>query len=360
MAKRKRKASKKTQAKRPERQKLTFKIWIKEWVSALAFSGTVALVVFTFIVQPFVVPTPSMASTVEPGDRIWVSKLHYGTQTPSTIAIPFTDIYVPGVELPSVRLPGFSHIQRDDIVVLHYPLGTEPRDRKQRWLKRVVGLPGETLHIENKTVSVGEVALASMEKMQYHWDVIPTDGRVRLSEARLKEAGVDEIVNSGHPAITRVEATAQVAKALEEWAYVAEVQPHITTNPAYSNLLFPAGQGYTPDNYGPVLIPKTGLTVPLNDETWKLYERTITAYEAENIQQAADGHFMQNGQPISLYTFQQNYYFLMGDNRDNSEDSRFFGFVPENHIVGKAISLFYSLDPETKMPVFSRTFRPLK
>lgn len=360
MAKRKQQSPRRKQKKKTDRPKLTFKAWIKEWVSALAFAGSVALVVFTFIIQPFVVPTPSMASTVEPGDRIWVSKLHYGVQTPSTIAIPFTDIYVPGVELPSVRLPGFSSIQRDDIVVLHYPLGAEPRDRKQRWLKRVVGLPGETLRIEDKTVYVDDVALPSIEKMQYHWDVMPTDGRVRLSEARLKEAGVDEIVATGHPAIVRVEATEAVAKSLETWTYVTEVKPHITTNPAYSDVLFPAGQGFTPDNYGPILTPTAGLTVELTDETWKLYERTITVYEEQDVQRVADGTFVREGQPITSYTFQQNYYFLMGDNRDNSEDSRFFGFVPENHIVGKAVSLFYSLDPETKMPVFSRTFRPLK
>lgn len=353
----KRRASTKERTKQPP--KLTFKAWLLEWGRALAFSGSVALVIFTFIVQPFVVPTPSMASTVEPGDRIWVSKLHYGVQTPSTLALPFTDIYVPGIELPSVRLPGFSYIQRDDIVVLHYPLGTEPRDRKQRWLKRVVGLPGETLRIEDKTVFVDDVAVPTKETMQYLWRVMPTDERVRFSEQRLLDAGVAEVRDSGHPAVPLVEATAAVARSLEGWSYVASVEPAITTSPAYSDVLFPSGEGYTPDTYGPVHIPQFNLTVPLNEETWQLYKRVITVYEGQPIERTADGTFVLNGDAVDAYTFQQNYYFLMGDNRDNSEDSRFFGFVPEDHIVGKAVSLFYSLDPETQMPVFSRLFRPL-
>lgn len=340
-------------APRPPKQKSK----VREWADALIFALVVMLIVRTLIFDLFRIPTPSMEKSLLIGDYLFVSKLHYGTRTPMTIGIPFTQIYLKGVRLPHTRLPGFSSVQRGDAVVFNYPAEDKPVDRKMHYIKRVVGLPGETLEVRDKTVFVDGQALPLRPTMQQLWSVYKNDARVRLSEARLAALGIEEVRPTSDPTLVVMQATPEAAEAVKSWPYVARVEPYVApANAGYGNLMYPAGRNYTPDNYGPVAIPAEGGTVALTEATWPVYAPVISRYEGHTVEQR-DGQFYIDGQAATQYTFAQDYYFMMGDNRDNSEDSRFWGFVPMNHIVGKAVLIYFSWDGEAHLPRFGRLFK---
>ncbi|MEM1094022.1 MAG: signal peptidase I [Bacteroidota bacterium] len=337
--------------------KARMKAELKAWGQSLGFAAAVGTVVFTFIIQPFVVPTPSMAATILPGDRILVSKLHYGPSTPRTLAIPFTDLYLPGVEFPATRLPGFSTVQRGDAIVFHYPRETGPIDRKPRWFKRIVGLPGDAVLLRDKVTYVNGSVVEPHPNQQQWWQVTLTDARMRLNAQRVFELGAEQVRPLGGSNTMLVMGTQAMAEALAGWSYVATVTPYLVSEAMANALdLFPSGAGYTTDNYGPITVPKAGTTVALTDETWPQLERVIREYEGHTAQRRADGSFWIDGAAATTFTFAQDYYFVMGDNRDNSEDSRFWGFVPHDHLIGKPVAIFFSHDPETFIPRLDRIF----
>ncbi|GAB5518361.1 MAG: signal peptidase I [Rhodothermales bacterium] len=330
-------------------------------MQSLAFAAAVATVVFTFIIQPFVVPTPSMAATILPGDRILVSKLHYGPATPRTLAIPFTDVYLPGVEFPSTRLPGFSEVQRGDALVFHYPLESGPIDRKARWFKRIIGLPGDTVMLRDKVTYVNGKVLPPVVTQQQWWQVTLADERMRLNPQRVFELGAEQVRPLGQTNTMLVMGTQEVAEAVAEWTYVQAVTPYILPETMADVLdLFPKGAGYTTDTYGPITVPQAGTSVTLDEATWPHVERVIRDYEGHIAEHRADGTFWIDGAQAETYTFAQDYYFVMGDNRDNSEDSRFWGFVPHDHLIGKPVAIFFSHDPDTFIPRLDRIFTSVR
>lgn len=336
---------------------------LREWLDALVFAVIVMLIVRTFIFDLFRIPTPSMEENLLVGDYLFVSKLNYGTRTPSTIGVPFTQIYVPGIRIPSTRLPGFSEIERGDAIVFNYPPEFKPVDKKTHYIKRAMGLPGETIEVRDKVVYINGEAFPLQDGMQQKWNVVKADARMVLPRSQLQELGIkdDEIEPTPDPTIIRIHATTEAANALATWPSVAEVQPAIAPeNAGYSAVMFPAGRGYTPDNYGPLTIPKAGEAVTLTEENWPVYGPFIERYESQAVRKIGDGVFEIDGQQTNTYTFEQDYYFAMGDNRDNSEDSRFWGFVPMSHIVGKAILVYFSWDADRFLPRFSRLFTLIK
>jgi signal peptidase I len=330
---------------------------VREWLDAMIFALVVMLIVRTLIFDLFRIPTPSMEKTLLVGDYLFVSKLHYGTRTPMTIGIPFTQIYLKGISLPHTRFPGFTEVQRGDAIVFNYPPEDKPVDRKMHYIKRVVGLPGETLEVRDKVVYANGEQLPFRDTMQQFWNVHLKDARYRLSEARLNELGVIGPEPTQDPNILRIQATREAADEIGTWPWIESVRPFIAPdNAGYGSYMYPSGHNYTPDNYGPVTIPEEGMTVTLSDENWPVYETTITRYEGHTARRLGANQFEIDGEVRNTYTFEQDYYFAMGDNRDNSEDSRFWGFVPFDHVVGKAILIYFSWDTEANLPRFGRMF----
>lgn len=272
-----------------------------------------------------------------------------------TLGIPFTQLYVKGVHLPWTRLPGFSDIERGDAVVFNYPKDDKPIDRKTNYIKRIVGLPGETIQVKDKTVYIDGTALPLKPTMEEFYNVYKKDRMYRLSETRLAELGVTDVMATQDPNLLRIVATPDAAKEIATWPWIARVEPYVAPNGAgYGPLMYPPGREYTPDNYGPLTIPKEGVTITLTDENWPVYGPVIEDYEHHTARRLDDGTFEIDGEVKAQYTFGQDYYFAMGDNRDNSEDSRFWGFVPFDHVVGKAILVYFSWGSDG--PRFERFF----
>ena len=331
---------------------------IREWTDAFVFILVVMLIVRTLLFDLFRIPTPSMEKSLLVGDYLFVSKIHYGTRTPMTLGIPFTPVYIKDFRLPHTRFPGFTRVKRGDAIVFNFPPDDHPIDRKTHYIKRVVGMPGETVEVINKVVHVDGSTLPLQKNMQQYWDVHKNDPRMHLSGAALRELGVSEFQAMADMSVVRIQATSEAAETIEGWSWIDRVEPSIVPERAgyYDMVMYPPGRGYTPDNFGPVTIPAEGVTITLTDENWAIYAPAIARYEGLAVRQTNDGAFEVDGKPVTSYTFRQNYYFVMGDNRDNSEDSRFWGFVPMDHIVGKAVLIYFSWDGDAMLPRFGRLF----
>jgi signal peptidase I len=226
------------------------------------------------------------------------------------------------------------------------------------YIKRVMGLPGETVQVIDKVVRIDDEPQGLLEGMQQLWDVYKTDSRIQVSAMRLRSIGIDTLTATVNPELLRVMATTEAIEQIKSWSYIDRVEPYIAPdNVGYGAVMYPPNRGYTPDNYGPVTIPREGQTVTLTLENWPIYEPVIRRYEGHSARILPDGTYEIDGQAATSYTFSQNYFFVMGDNRDNSEDSRFWGFVPMDHVVGKALLIYYSWDKDRNLPRFSRLFK---
>ncbi|MFT7550713.1 MAG: signal peptidase I [Rhodothermales bacterium] len=341
--------------KRPQKSKL------REWLDALIFAVVVMTIVRTLFFDLFRIPTPSMEKSLLVGDYLFVSKLHYGTRTPKTLGIPFTGIYLPGLKLPNTRFPGFGQVERGDAVVFNWPADEGPIDRREHYIKRVIGLPGETLEVREKAVIVDDQPIPLMAAMQQTWEVVKTEPRVQLSGAALSDLGVSQLIQTQDPAVVRIAGTEAAASEIGGWPWVEAVRPAIAApSPGLSALIYPGTKGYTPDNFGPLPIPKKGQPVTFTPDNWEFFATPIRRYEGHTFEARPDGTYLIDGTPAESYTFTQDYFFMMGDNRDNSEDSRFWGYVPMDHVVGKAILVYFSWDAARKLPRFGRLFSMIK
>ncbi len=323
---------------------------IREWLDAIVFAVIFMVILRSIFFDLFRIPTPSMEKSLLVGDYIVVSKIHYGMRSPITLGIPFSPIYLPGLELPWTRFPGFTSPKRFDTVVFNWPVDEgKPIDRKTYYIKRIIGMPGDTLSIVDKVVHVNRDTLFFKETkkplkdtMQHLWFVYKEDPRVRLPSARLRELGISEAFPTMNPAIERIQATDEAAAAVASWDYVTDVRPVIRGARSNQGIsLYPANADNSTDNFAPLVIPGEDNTVNLNAENWPIYQPVITNYEGQVASLDGD-RILINGQVRETYTFSQDYYFVMGDNRDNSEDSRFWGFVPMDHVVGRAVAVYFS------------------
>jgi len=297
-----------------------------------------------------------MENTLLTGDFLLVSKMAYGARTPMTVSIPFTDIYVPGLNLPYSRLPGFMDMERNDIIVFNYPIDTGPVSAKTNYIKRAVGMPGDELEIRDKWVYIDGVREERAETIMQHYQVASRE-RVRLSPTKVSDAGA-RIVQSGGDNQYIINMSEATAAEIQSWDEVSTVQPFILPEDynQFSRRDFNFSRGFVNhDNMGPLVVPYEGQEVVLTPENWHLYQDILERYEKNSVR--FDGEtFIINGEETNRYTIQMDYFFVMGDNRDDSEDSRYWGFVPEDHLVGKASIIYFSWDGERWLPRMNRVF----
>lgn len=344
---------------------------IGDTIGSLLYAIVVATLVHTYVMQPFNIPTSSLEKSLLVGDFLFVSKFHYGARTPSTpIALPMVHdsmmvvkakSYLSKPQLPSFRFPGLQKIQHNDIVCFNWPADTvyrffdtsgrhidKPKDKRSNYVKRCVGLPGDNLSIKNGDVYINNKKLILPERArpQYSYTLV-TDGSGFDENYIVHELEItDGVYPTGNPNEYIIAAlTEQGATKLKNNSAVKSLTKRLT--PAPTNIdksLFPHNQKWSLDNYGPIYIPQAHKTVVLNKETLPFYRRLITVYEDNKLEEKG-GKIYINDREATNYTFQQDYYWMMGDNRHRSEDSRYWGFVPMDHVVGKPVFIWWSVDP---------------
>ena len=324
----------------------------------LAIALLLAVLVRGFVMEPFYIPSRSMERNLLEGDAVLVSKLHYGPRTPRALSVPFTDWRVPGVRVPSFRLPGFAEVERGDVMVFHYPTASGPIGEKPYYVKRAVGLPGEWFSMMDNVPFVDGEPVPPGRKLRSRW-VARAQSGATLSADSLRAVGADP----AHPILQEAgrvtfEASRSIARKVEAWEEVSNVSAYVANEERRASV-FPMGRGFSREDYGPIYVPARGDRIRLTVENWPAYQRIIRVYE-EHEATRWEGQFLIDGQPTEHYTFEQDYYFVLGDNRDNSFDSRSWGFVPASHLVGKAVMVYFSWNEAREQPRLDRLFTPVR
>jgi len=337
------------QGQEPEKQKSK----TREWVDAIVFAVIAATIIRWLFLEAFTIPTPSMEQSLLVGDFLFVSKVHYGARTPKTpLQVPLThqkiwgtDIpsYLDWIQLPQYRLPGLSDIQRNDVVVFNYPPEHQyPTDLKTNYIKRCIGTPGDVVKIENTQVLVNDAPVENPPGLQFQ-HFIETDEIINDRVFEEYDIWEKNLVQNGNGYV--VLCTVETAEELKALPFIKDVRMVTKSEDQVNSRIFPDGFPWNADYFGPLEVPAEGQTIDLTEDNIAKYKNLITYYEGHETVEEKDGGLYIDGEKVDTYTFKQNYYFMMGDNRHNSEDSRFWGFVPEDHVVGKAFFIWLSLDP---------------
>lgn len=338
-------------------------------ISSLLFAVIVATFVHNYFIQPYTIPTSSLEKSLLVGDFLFVSKMNYGARVPmTTVALPMVHDTIPFIkrksylswpQLPYLRLPAFEKIKNCDIVVFNWPVDTvyffrdpsgrhvdKPIDKKSNYVKRCVGIPGDSLSIKDGIVYINGKILALPEraKPQYSYK-IALDGKTPIDFEFLFK---DMNVTDGAGFTSEKRDTLYVSALTDESVERLKNVPGITSvtriiSKDVENGVFPHINKWNRDNYGPIYIPQAGKEVAINMTSLPFYSRIITEYEKNKLEIKGSDIYI-NGEKTKTYTFKQDYFWMMGDNRHNSEDSRYWGYVPADHIVGKPVFIWMSID----------------
>ncbi len=382
----------------------------REWIDAGVFAIVAATLIRTFIFEAYVIPTGSMERTLLINDFLFVNKMSYGPRIPQTpLSFPFVHntlpfsktipSYIKQVQLPYKRLPAFTEVKRNDVVVFNFPAGdtiinkpgygsevtyydvlryqfnndrqaltaqsdelpiwVHPMDKTDNYIKRCVGIGGDVIEVKNGTLFVNNAPAFVAPGAQTDY-LVETNG-TPIAESFLEEdlgMNLEQVrVDNTKPGILTyfLNVTAENAAKIKALPNVKSLSPYVDGG---REMIFPNDTTYpwTRDNFGPLKIPAKGEVINLTPANISIYRRLIITYE-HNTMEEVNGKFIINGKETTTYTPKYTYYWMMGDNRHNSQDSRFWGFVPETHIVGKASLIWFSWD---KGPRWSRLFKGIK
>lgn len=370
----------------------------REWIDAAVFAIVAATLIRTFVFEAYTIPTGSMEKTLLINDFLFVSKLSYGPRIPNTpLAVPFVHHTVPVLNTKSyseaIKIPYrrwfASDIKRNDVVVFNFPAGdtltvewdsklpyydivrqigrertydeyhitTRPVDKRENYIKRCVAIPGDTIEIKDGLLYVNnEKAFISPTSATNY--IVKSQNL--LDEDVLTEAGIQLNQGEGDPDFRPLQQQQYSINLTEGELAILKKIPGVIS--ADREIITDLGSTYPQDtllfkwsidNFGKLWIPKKGATIQLTPKNIALYQRAIQVYENNTWEQTRDGRVTLNGQPATSYTFKMDYFWMMGDNRHRSQDSRFWGFVPEDHVVGEAWLIWMSWD---KGPRWRRMF----
>ena len=383
----------------------------REWIDAGVFAVVAATIIRTFVFEAYVIPTGSMEKTLLVNDFLFVNKMSYGARIPQTpLSFPFvhntmpfsktTPSYIKAVQLPYKRLPAFTEVKRNDVVVFNFPAGdtiinlpeygslrpyydvlrfefkgsreallqsgvpilVHPMDKTDNYIKRCVAISGDVLQVKNGSLFINNQPAFVPGGSQTEY-IVETNGTPFTEDFLKEELGIDIETSNDQfrPDNTRPGTFVLNMTAAE--AAIVKKQPNVKSIVPYSEntvgQTFPndeANYPWTVDNYGPLSIPKKGDVLQVNAQTIAIYRRLIITYE-QNTMEEVNGKFIINGKEATTYTTKYNYYWMMGDNRHRSQDSRYWGFVPETNVVGKASLIWFSWD---KGPRWKRLFNSIK
>src|SRR5574344_28478 len=372
-------------------------VWL-EWLDAIIFALVAATFIRIFFYEAYTIPSSSMERSLMVGDYLFVSKIAYGPKVPQTpLSFPLVHNVMPiiGGESYSTiiqnkyrRLKGFSKVKRDDIVVFGFPHGdtvltaapqddyythvrlngreytkkmlgpviVRPIDKKDNYVKRCVAIAGDSLKVVNGKVFVNGKPQPAYEGIQSTYTVYTNGNAVNSKILSDMGMNMEEVYyDSSLPGYPNLALTQDELIKLRGLGNIVEIRENIDVYPPdYPDsplMLFPFEESFrwTRDNYGPLWIPQKGTTVTLTKGNISLYDRIITVYEKNSLIVKEDGIYI-NGKKTDNYTFKQDYFFMMGDNRHNSLDSRYWGFVPEDHIVGTPAVIWFSTDKNKSFP----------
>ncbi len=381
---------------------------VVEWVDAIIFAVIAASFIRIFFIEAYTIPTSSMEKTMLVGDYLFVSKTAYGPKTPNTpLSFPFvhntlpilknTKSYVEWIKRPYHRMAGFTTVKENDVVVFHFPEGdtvalnmaaqsyyqlirvygrarvwsdkrnfgeiiARPVDKRENYIKRCVAIHGDVIKLVRGQLFVNGKAQKKFKGVQQKY-IVRTNGTSINPKAldRLHIAIADRQGNSSRYIFPLTE---ENATKLKKFSNVISVEKMIEEPGVWDPAIFPSNKNFkwNVDNVGPITIPEKGATVQLTVDNLPLYRRIIDVYENNDLKVDGDKIYI-NGEIATSYTFKMDYYWMMGDNRHNSADSRYWGFVPEDHVVGKAKFIWLSIDKDKRFPAnirFNRIFTAIK